>query len=200
MWNERYSEAGYAYGSEPNDFLVAERDRLPQGGDALALAEGEGRNAVWLATRGLDVLAVDQSSVGLEKARALAAERSVKLQTEVADLATYDLGIARWDVIVSIWAYTPPSIRKPLHRRCVEALRPGGLFLLEAYTPAQIALATGGPKDEAMLMTLGGLREELAGLAFEVGLETKRLVQEGKYHQGESAVVQVVARKPGSRP
>ena len=166
----------------------------------MALAEGEGRNAVWLATQGLDVLAVDQSAVGLAKARTLAAERGVTLRTQVADLATFDLGTTRWDVIVSIWAHTPPSIRKPLHRRCVEALRPGGLFLLEAYTPAQIALGTGGPKDEAMLMTLAGLREELAGLAFEVGLETVRSVQEGRYHQGESAVVQVVACKPSTHP
>lgn len=200
MWNERYSEAGYAYGTEPSDFLVAERARLPARGEALALAEGEGRNAVWLAAQGLDVLAVDQSSVGLGKARALAAERGLTLRTQVADLATYDLGTACWDVIVSIWAHTPPSIRKPLHRACVEALRPGGVFLLEAYTPAQIALGTGGPKDEAMLMTLVGLREELAGLVVEVGRETVRSVQEGKYHQGESAVVQVVARKPGTRP
>jgi SAM-dependent methyltransferase len=196
MWNERYGEAGFAYGTEPNDFLVAERGRLPATGDCLALAEGEGRNAVWLAAQGFSVLAVDQSAVGLAKAQRLADERGVTLRTDAADLAAYDLGVARWDVIVSIWAHTPPAIRQPLHRRCVEALRPGGVFLLEAYTPAQLALATGGPKDEAMLMTLAGLRQELAGLDIEVGVERERAVNEGKYHQGNSAVVQVVARKP----
>jgi hypothetical protein len=196
MWNERYSESGFAYGTAPNDFLVAERVRLPSRGSCLALADGEGRNGVWLASEGLTVTAVDQSAVGLEKARRLAEQAGVSLHTEVADLATYDLGVEAWDAIVSIWAHVPPALRLSLHRRVVQALRPSGVFLLEAYTPAQIPLGTGGPKDATLLMTLAGLREELAGLELEVGAERERVVEEGRYHQGNSAVVQVVARKP----
>jgi hypothetical protein len=196
MWNERYSESGFAYGTTPNDFLVAERARLPSRGSCLALADGEGRNGVWLASEGLTVTAVDQSAVGLEKARRLAEQAGVSLHTEVADLATYDLGVEAWDAIVSIWAHVPPALRLSLHRRVVQALRPSGVFLLEAYTPAQIPLGTGGPKDATLLMTLAGLREELAGLELEVGAERERVVEEGRYHQGNSAVVQVVARKP----
>jgi 2-polyprenyl-3-methyl-5-hydroxy-6-metoxy-1,4-benzoquinol methylase len=198
MWNERYSESGFAYGTAPNDFLVAERARLPQKGSCLALADGEGRNGVWLATEGLTVTAVDLSSVGLEKAQQLADEAGVPLTTEVADLATYDLGVATWDSIVSIWAHVPEALRQSLHERVVQALRPGGVFLLEAYTPAQIPLGTGGPKDPSMLMTLAKLRAELTGLVVEVGTERERHVDEGRYHQGNSAVVQLVARKPSA--
>lgn len=194
MWDQRYSEPGFAYGTEPNDFLVREHARLR--GPVLCLAEGEGRNAVWLAQRGLDVTAVDSSAVGLAKARALAAERGVTVATIEADLSTYPLGVAQWGGIVSVWAHLPPEVRRRVHRGCVTALRPGGVLLLEAYSPRQVSLGTGGPKDPSWCMSAAALREELAGLELLVADELEREVQEGKYHQGRSAVVQVVARKP----
>lgn len=197
MWDVRYAEAELAYGDAPNDFLAAQAGRLPGSGRALALAEGQGRNAVWLATRGLEVTAVDQSAVGLARAEALAATRGVALHTLVADLAHHDLGTGCWDVIVSIWAHMPPAVRRPLHRAVVAALRPGGLFVLEAYTPAQVGRGTGGPPDPSLCMTLAGLREELAGLEVLHGVERERQVHEGRYHQGPSAVVKVLARAPG---
>lgn len=195
MWDQRYGEEGFAYGSEPNDFLRAEAHRLAPGSHVLCLAEGEGRNAVFLASLGHKVHAVDLSSVGLAKARALADARGVILTTEVADLSTYEPGRACWDAVVSIWAHLPPEARRELHERVVEAMVPGGLLLLEAYTPDQLALGTGGPRDAAMTMTPDGLRAELPGLVFERLEAVERDVHEGRYHQGRSAVVQVVARK-----
>ena len=198
MWDQRYAEQGFAYGSEPNDFLVEQAGRIRPGGKVLCLAEGEGRNAVWLAGRGFEVTAIDQSAVGLAKAAKLAAERGVQVKWVQGDLAVFSLEPGAWDGIVSIWAHTPPSIRVPLHRRVVEGLRPGGVLVLESYAPAQIALGTGGPKEPALLMTEAGLRAELSGLDFAVAVEREREVREGKYHQGRSAVVQVVAVKPGA--
>lgn len=197
MWDQRYSEPGFAYGIEPNDFLAATATRyLPVGGEVLCLAEGEGRNAVYLARQGFRVTGVDSSAVGLTKARALAGEHGVEVATVVADLAEYDLGFARWDGIVSIWCHTPSALRARLHRAVVAALRPGGVFLLEAYTPAQLEHRTGGPPVADMLMTLAAVREELAGLELVLGEEKVREVHEGAYHDGPSAVLQVVARKP----
>ncbi|MBZ0238814.1 MAG: class I SAM-dependent methyltransferase [Deltaproteobacteria bacterium] len=197
MWDQRYSEPGFAYGIEPNDFLAATATRyLPAGGEVLCLAEGEGRNAVYLARQGFRVTGVDSSAVGLAKARALAGEHGVEVATVVADLAEYDLGVARWDGIVSIWCHTPSVLRARLHRALVAALRPGGVFLLEAYTPAQLEHRTGGPPVADMLVTLAAVREELAGLELVLGEEKVREVHEGAYHDGPSAVLQVVARKP----
>lgn len=194
MWDERYAGSEFAYGSEPNDFLVEQAGALVD--PVLCLAEGEGRNAVWLAGRGLAVTGVDQSPVGLEKARRLASSRGVSIDTVVSDLAHYDLGVARWGSIISIWAHLPPDLRRRVHQACVKALVPGGVFLLEAYTPDQIPLSTGGPKEPALCMTRAALAEELAGLELVVAREVRREIHEGKFHQGMSATVQILAQKP----
>jgi len=197
MWDERYGQAGFIYGTEPNDFLAANAERhLPSKGEVLSLAEGEGRNAVFLARLGFRVTGVDGSRVGLEKAQRLAEERGVRIETAVADLAGYDLGKERWDGIVSIWCHMPTEQRARLHRAVVAALKPGGVFLLEAYTPKQLEYKTGGPSTKELLMTLAAVREELAGLELVVGEEKLREVHEGSYHDGMSAVLQVIARKP----
>ncbi|MBK7539443.1 MAG: class I SAM-dependent methyltransferase [Myxococcales bacterium] len=195
MWNERYAEPGYAYGVEPNDFLVQQVGRLPAGGRVLELCAGEGRNGVWLAARGFAVTSVDGSAVGLAKASALAAERKTALRTVVSDLAAYDVAAEPWDVIVSIFAHLPPPLRQRVHAAAVQALTPGGIFLLEAYTPAQVARGTGGPRDPQLCMTLAGLRHELDGLSFLHGAELEREIHEGAHHHGTSSVVQVVAQK-----
>ncbi|MEM6788238.1 MAG: class I SAM-dependent methyltransferase [Myxococcota bacterium] len=198
MWNERYADAHVAYGTDPNDYLREVADRIPSG-PVLCLAEGEGRNAVFLAARGHAVTAVDQSSVGLDHAARLASQRNVSLTTVVADLGDYDLGDAAWAGIVSIWAHTSAPIRKALHARCVWALRPGGAFVLEAYTPRQLTRAgRGGPPDAATMMTADGLRRELVGLAFARCEEVDRDVDEGRYHRGPSATVQALAFKPSA--
>ncbi len=199
MWDQRYSEPGYVYGTDPNDFLKAECLRISAGGNVLCLAEGEGRNAVFLAAQGYSVTAVDQSSVGMQKALALAQEKGVTIATEVADLADYELGTSTWDGIVSIAAHVPPGVRKSLHQQVVEALKPGGIFILEAYTERQLEMdGQGGPPaaQRHLFMALEQLQDELKGLTFLIGRETEREMTEGKYHQGKSAVMQVIAQKP----
>ena len=196
MWNQRYNEEGFAYGMEPNDFLKSEYFRIPKGGRVLCLAEGEGRNAVFLAKQGYSVTAVDQSSVGLQKAERLAIEHGVEISTTVADLADYDLGSEAWDGIVSIAAHVPPSLRKKLHSQVVNSLKGNGVFILEAYTERHLNMdGVGGPPHKELFMSLDELSVELEGLEFIIGTEVERNISEGKYHQGESAVVQVVACK-----
>lgn len=196
MWDERYNEEGFAYGTEPNDFLKSECSRIPRGGKVLCLAEGEGRNAVFLAKKGYSVTAVDQSSVGLQKAKKLAFENGVEISTTVADLADYDLGTGAWDGIVSIAAHVPPALRKKIHAQVAHALKVKGVFILEAYTERHLEMkGVGGPPDKTLLMSLDELTVELEGLEFIIAAEVERHVSEGKYHQGESAVVQLVACK-----
>lgn len=194
MWNQRYSEPGYAYGTEPNDFLVSVAERIPAG-PVLCLAEGEGRNAVFLAGRGHAVTAVDASDVGLRKAAALAAERGVSLTTQVSDLAHFAIEPSVWAGIVSIWCHLPAALRERVHRGIVSGLRPGGVLILEAYTPRQLELGTGGPKLPEMLYSLELAKRDFGELEWLVALETEREIQEGKYHSGRSAVVQLVARR-----
>ncbi len=196
MWDERYADPDeYAYGTQPNTFFAIEAWRIPDG-PVLFLAEGEGRNAVWLAERGHAVTAVDGSAVGLEKARRLAADRGVEIETVHADLANHPIEPGAWAGIVSIFGHLPPDIRREVHRRAALGLRPGGLLLLEAYTPRQLTYGTGGPPTAEMMMDLEGLRAELPGLEFLIGQEIERRVEEGRYHSGLAHVVQVVAQAP----
>jgi len=194
MWNQRYSTDAYAYGTEPNDFLVAMADRL-SAGNVLCLAEGEGRNAVWLARQGREVTAVDASEVGLEKANRLATEHGVEITTVHADLADYEIGPERWDAIVLIFCHLPPDLRRRVHQSCVEGLRPGGVILLEAFTPEQLEYKTGGPPTVEMMMDMQSLTAEFADLEFLHLQECVREIQEGEFHSGDGAVVQMLARK-----
>jgi SAM-dependent methyltransferase len=194
MWDERFSEPGYAYGTEPNDFLVSVADRIPRG-RVLCLAEGEGRNAVYLAELGYQVTAIDNSAVGLAKAEALAEERGVEIETVNADLAEYTLEPGAWQGIVSIFCHQPPLVRAALHEQCLRGMAPGGVFLLEGFTPRQLELGTGGPKNRELLMELDIIRQELPGLRLEIGREIEREMAEGKYHNGTAAVVQILAVK-----
>ena len=194
MWDERYSSREYVYGKEPSGFLAAQEPDLPRG-SALCLCAGEGRNAVFLAEKGFRVLAVDLSQVGLQKAMALAAERSVEIECLVTDLAEFSIEPDTWDLIVSVFCHFPSTLRRSIHREVTLGLRPGGAFVLEAYTPDQLAYGTGGPQSAELMMNLDQLRTELAGLHLTHGLETVRDVREGQFHTGRAAVVQVVARK-----
>jgi len=193
FWNHRYGLPGWAYGTEPNDFLREVAPTLE--GPVLCLGEGEGRNAVFLAQRGLDVTAIDLSPKALEKAQQLASERGVRIKTQEADLADFPLGERQWGAIVSIWCHLPPWLRQRVHREVVRALEPGGRFVLEAYTPEQLAHDTGGPKSLDLLYAPADLREDLQGLVLDQFEARERQVDEGEWHRGRSAVVQVVARR-----
>ncbi len=194
-WEQRFAGDGYRYGTEPNEFLRAHVGSLPAG-RVLCVAEGEGRNAVFLARHGHEVSSIDLTASGVAKTRRLAAQHDVSVDAMTGDLATADLGIQSWNGIVSIFAHLPPTIRRDLHRRIVDALAPGGTFLLEAYTPDQIGRGTGGPPVAELAMTLADLRRELAGLEFVHAVEVERQVIEGRGHTGLGSVVQIIARRP----
>ena len=194
FWNEKFATIDYAYGTEPNDFLVSAVTNLKRG-ETLSLAEGEGRNAVWLAQQGFTVSAIEQSEKGVAKTLRLALQRGVIVMAERGELETFHIQPNSWDLVVSIYAHTPQELRRKLHRQVVAGLKPGGVFVLEAYTPAQIANNTGGPKDASLMPTAELLRSELAGLVFDRIEEVEREVVEGSLHTGTAHVVQVVAHR-----
>lgn len=194
FWNEKFATIDYAYGTEPNDFLVSAVTNLKRG-ETLSLAEGEGRNAVWLAQQGFTVSAIEQSEKGVAKTLRLALQRGVIVMAERGELETFHIQPNSWDLVVSIYAHTPQELRRKLHRQVVAGLKPGGVFVLEAYTPAQIANNTGGPKDASLMPTAELLRSELAGLVFDRIEEVERDVVEGSLHTGTAHVVQVVAHR-----
>lgn len=197
MWNERYSEPGFAYGTEPNDFLVATAPMLQPESEVLCLAEGEGRNAVYLASLGHRVTAVDSSSVGLEKAYLLARKQGVTIRTVEADLGDFIINPGSFQAIVSIFCHLPPVVQSSLHQRIYEGLTPGGIFILEGYSKRQINYDTGGPRKIEMLMDLEELKRELQALDLNHAIETERDIREGSYHLGTGAVVQIIGTRPG---
>lgn len=194
MWDERYSTEGYAYGTEPNQFLVENFYHIPKG-KVLSLAEGEGRNAVFLAKYGYSVTAVDGSIVGLNKAKKLADENGVTIETVHADLADFDLGENKWDGIMSIFVPLPSFLRKHLYKKIESALKPNGVFLLEAYTPDQINHGTGGGSSANTMQTKESLTLELPHLKFIHLAELEREVIEGTYHTGLGSVVQAIGSR-----
>jgi len=195
MWDQRYAEEGFAYGTKPNDFLIESTSKLQPGGNVLCLAEGEGRNAVYLAENGFKVSCVDLSPVGLGKAAALALSRSVSIETHVADLGDYQISAESYDAIISIFCHLPPAIREHVHGQIHKGLRPGGIFILEGYSKQQINYNTGGPRKPEMLMDLDSVKQELEPLSFLHAIEAERLITEGKYHNGTGAVIQVIGIK-----
>ncbi len=198
LWDQRYDTDEYVFGTRANDFLQSVMDRIPVG-EVLCLADGEGRNGVYLASQGFDVTSVDASPVALEKARRLAKDRQVEIRTELADLTRYDLGESRWPCIVSIFFHMPSEVRQAVHARVASALAPGGMLVLEAYTPKQLEFGTGGPPFADYLMTLDSLSADFPDLEFLHARELEREVVEGTGHTGHAAVVQLLARR-NSRP
>jgi SAM-dependent methyltransferase len=193
FWNMRYSENGFAYGTEPNDFL--KQQSFKDGARILCLAEGEGRNAVFLAQQGFDVTALDISYEGIEKTKDLAFIKNVEVTTICADLAIYELEPESWDAIVIIFGHFPPEIRKCVHGGIYASLRPGGKVVIEAYSKEQLSLKTGGPMDEALLYSVDMLREDFTEFEDIEIRQLEREIHEGKYHNGLSSVIQLVAKK-----
>ena len=192
MWDKEFDTEIYVYGKEPNDFLRKNFEQLPKG-KILCLAEGEGRNAVFLAKHGYQVTAVDSSQVGLNKAKKLAQEHNVEIDVVCADLTTYQLGENKWDGIVSIFCHLPPDIRAPLYNNIAKSLKPNGIFLIEGYAPEQLNYKTGGPPVAEMMISATILKDELINLDFSVLNEIEREVYEGVNHTGLASVVQGIA-------
>lgn len=201
MWDERYGGAGYAYGEAPNAFLVSQRARLKAGSRALVPGDGEGRNGVWLAEQGLAVDTLDLSAHGVAKARRLAQARGVALNARQADALAWDWPGETYDLIALIYLHLVAPERRALHARAVAALKPGGLIVLEAFRPEQIARqaagARGGPREARLLYGLEDLRDDFAALETLEAAEADADLDEGALHVGPSAVVRIVARRPG---
>jgi SAM-dependent methyltransferase len=194
-WNERFSGEGFVFGTEPNRWLATQAARIVPGGRVLSLGEGEGRNAVWLAGRGLRVEAVDGSAVGLQKASRLAAERGLTIGTTVMDLADFRPGPEPFDAVVLVFLHLPPGLREAVHRAAAESLRPDGVAIVEAFTPGQLAFTSGGPKQPDMLYTEGLLRRDFPGISWDVLEESRVDLDEGPGHQGPAAVVHGVGHR-----
>ncbi len=195
QWDERYEQADYYYGTEPSSFLVEHSSYFSKGDRVLCLAEGEGRNAVYLAKLGCEVTAVDSSSAGLEKLQLLADKNSVKIKTVCSDLNDFSFVDDYWDAVVSIWCHVPSPLRTKIHQNILRSLKFDGKFFLEAYTPDQLKLKTVGPQNPDLMPTLAQIKNELRGLRPLLEQETTRLVSEGVGHQGMSAVVQFIGTK-----
>lgn len=196
-WDTRYAGEDYLFGTEPNAFLARQASRLQRGWRALAVADGEGRNGVWLAGQGLEVVSLDGSAVAQQKAARLAAARGVRLELVLADIAAWPWPEAAFDVVAGIFIqFAPPALRGKLFEGMQRALKPGGLLLLEGYRPEQLGYGTGGPSAVENLYTEALLKEAFAG--FEV-VELKAYdaeIGEGRGHAGMSALIDFVARKP----
>lgn len=199
-WDDRYSGDGYLFGQAPNAFLASQKHRLQPGWTALAVADGEGRNGVWLAEQGLKVRSVDGSAVAQAKALALAGSRGVSIDYAVADLSLWPWPEQELDVIVAIFIqFASPALRKEIFDGMAQALKPGGLLLLEGYRPEQLRYGTGGPSALANLYTEEMLREAFSGFEFLELRSHDSVISEGTGHVGMSALIDLVARKP-ARP
>lgn len=197
QWNERFAGEDYWFGTEPNAFLARQASRLKAGQKALAIADGEGRNGVWLARQGLQVTSVDLTPNGVAKAKRLAERAGVALEAIVADLETWAWGPPRFDVVVGIFfQFAGPRFREALFRGMVDVLNPGGLLFIEGYRPEQLAYGTGGPPQVENLYTAELLRAAFADLEILELAEYDAEIHEGSRHHGMSALIDLVARKP----
>jgi SAM-dependent methyltransferase len=195
-WQTRFGTPGYLFGTEPNAFLKSQAHRLPRGGSALSVADGEGRNGVWLAQQGLDVLAIDFAAAALEKSRALAAERGVRLRTEVADITTWRWPAEAFDAVAVIFVQVVfPAARAVFFQNLKRALKPGGVLLMQGYRTEQLAYRTGGPPEAERLYTRALLQEAFGDMAQLEIREHDSVLSEGTAHVGMSALIDLVAKK-----
>ena len=203
-WSKRYRDAGdeYLFGTEPNRFLAHRADLLQNGRTALSVADGEGRNSVWLAEQGLDVTAVEISAVAVEKARRLAAGRKVEVRFILADMLTPAWPPAplhnAFDWVIGIFIqFVGPAERQRQFAAMKQLTCPGGRILLHGYTPKQLDYGTGGPSDVENLYTREMLLAAFAGWEIEELVDYEDEISEGAGHKGRSALIGLVARKPG---
>jgi len=194
FWNERYSEKVYAYGEEPNMFFAEQIIKLFAGKMFLP-AEGEGRNAVYAASLGWEVSAFDTSDAGKSKALLLADKKGVTIDYKVDDAVSIFYPDNSADVVAFIFAHFPPSVRKQIHQKAIQWLKPGGKIILEAFNPNQLNNQSGGPKELSMLYTEEIIRNDFEGLDIEILKSVRTRLNEGKYHEGIADVIQFVGTK-----
>lgn len=196
-WNARFGGDDYLFGTAPNQFLVTQTHRLKPGQEALSIADGEGRNGVFLAKLGLKVLSVDFSPVALTKAQKLAAREGVTLATACADFAQWKWERDRFDVVVGVFIqFADAALRSRIFQGIRTTLKPGGLVILQGYRPEQLRYGTGGPKEIDHLYTAAMLREAFHGFEILHLVEHDDVIREGTGHNGMSALIDLVARKP----
>ena len=194
FWNNRYAEKDFAYGTEPNDFLKDELEKLPAG-KILFVCEGEGRNAVFAAKQNWIVEAFDLSKEGKRKASLLAKQNNVSINYQIANASKIEYSENSFHVVVLIYAHFPETIRKSVHERIVSWLKPGGIVVLEAFNPNQLNNTSGGPKDLTMLYTKEIMTDDFKNLMVQqISTETIEL-NEGKYHIGKADVIRFVGKK-----
>jgi SAM-dependent methyltransferase len=196
-WDARYDAQPWMFGQAPNRYLESLSPRLPAQGRALALGDGEGRNGLWLARRGLAVTAVDWSATGLSRAAAWATAEGIPLRTETADLTRWPWPEAGFDLIAWIFLHLPPEDRAIVVAGALRALAPGGWLILECFSPAQQGRRSGGPRDPALLWTRELAEDAFASLDLQECLAGSVHLDEGPKHQGPAEVVRGVWRKPG---
>lgn len=197
FWDERFATETYIFGTEPNVFLASHRKLFTPGMRVLAVADGEGRNGIWLAQQGCDVLSVDISPIAIDKARKLAAQRDASLRFECVDLMQWQWPEAAFDAVICIFLqFASPAERKRLFDGFWTALKPGGVLLLEGYGVKQLQYSSGGPKKLSHLYTSEMLREAFGAWKIESLREYEAVLDEGPRHSGMAALVDLVARKP----
>lgn len=196
-WNKRFEAAdGFLFGTEPNTWLREHAQVWPPGARVLSVADGEGRNSVWLARRGLQVDAFDLSGVAVRKAREFAWREGVQVNFAVADIGELDWPEAVYDGVAVIFIqFADPQMRARIFEGVVRCLKPGGVLVLQGYTPRQVAYGTGGPKVESHMYTEALLREAFAALEITELTEYEAELAEGTGHKGRSALIGMVARK-----
>lgn len=195
-WDLRYAGSEFHFGERPNEYLLSQAWRFAPGQRAMAAGDGEGRNGVWLAGLGLEVTALDWSAAGMAKARALADRRGVAMRTVVADVTTWDWPEAGFDLVAWIFVHLPPADRLAAARGVLRSLAPGGLLVLECFSPAQEGRRSGGPKDPALLWDRAAVEQAFGALDVLELLEGTVLLDEGPKHQGRAEVVRAVLRRP----
>lgn len=197
FWDERFGADDYVFGTAPNAFLAREAHRIPPGSRVLAVADGEGRNSVFLAQRGLEVVATDISGQGLSKARRLAADRGVTIDFRQTDLGEWQWPEAEFDAIVAIFIqFAGPGLRQRLFSGFAQSLRPGGMVLLQGYRPEQLGYGTGGPPIVENLYTETMLRHDFSAWDIDLLEVHDTEINEGRGHCGMSALIDLVARRP----
>lgn len=196
FWDARFQQEHFIYGEAPNEFIRSEGRLIDPQGEVLSLGEGEGRNAVFLASEGYRVTALDSSPVAMQKLARLAERHGVQVATELGDVAEAALGSERWDGIVNVFCHLPSAQRPELLARIRAALRPGGVFLTEQFSPDQLAYSSGGPKDPDLLVSLPEFETAFSGCEILYAAHETVTLDEGPFHQGPASVIRFAARKP----